>query len=325
MKELLRRIYLQELVAPFALLAAFGACAFAGVPMQVAHVARGIGRAFLQGLSLVWFWAPIVLVVLHRRGRLANPETDPTRLRVLFPLIRLMLGFGVIAFAYSHLKAVLPRINPVLTDPELLRVDEILGFGRAWNERLGAIRAPWFVALMDWAYLSFFFYFPAAMGTALFRADVEMLEEVIQGFALVFVLGLLGYYLLPSLGTIYTHPEWHQAARGTQSWAVRDALLRQQAAIALGRPARIHAFFGIAAFPSLHVAHALLAFAVLRRRFPRAAWFVVPPFVLMFVATLFFGWHYLVDHLGALVVAWGALRLVRWDHSRRAGSDTSEG
>jgi hypothetical protein len=312
-----RRIYLQEFVAPVMLLLAFVMSAIAGVPIALRGPLLEIGRAFSQGLGLVWWWAPIVLTVLHHRGRLAREQSDPTRLRVMVPLVRLMIGFALIALAYSNLKAVLPRVNGLLADGELLQVDTWLGFGRPWNQRLGAIDAPWFVGLMNWAYLSFFFYFPVAMGIALFKADVEMLEEVIQGFGLVFFLGTVLYYLLPSAGTIYTHPEWHASAQHTEVWRVRDALARQQAAIIEGRPVRIRAFFGIGAFPSLHVAHALLALDIVRRRHPRAVWIAAIPFGLMVLSTVYFGWHYVVDLVGAVVVTWAALRAVRWDRQRR--------
>jgi hypothetical protein len=320
MTATLRKLYLVEIVAPLAVVVAMLASTLAGVPFAVRAPAIGIYRAFSEGISLAWFWAPIVLVVLHRKGRLDRVETDPTRLRIVLPLVRLLVCFAVVSLAYSNLKAVLPRINSVLMDSELLRVDTVLGFGRPWNERLGAIHAPWFVSLMNTSYLSFFFYFPVAMALAWFSADVEMLEEVIQGFAIVFCLGVVAYYLVPSAGTIYTHPEWHESAMSTEVWRVRDSLARQQQAIVLGRPTTIHAFFGIAAFPSLHIAHALVAVDIVRRRFRWIARVAVVPLVLMVISTLYFGWHYVSDHAGAVAVAWGALRIVRWDRARRVAT-----
>jgi hypothetical protein len=74
------------------------------------------------------------------------------------------------------------------------------------------------------------------------------------------------------------------------------------------------AFGGIAAFPSLHVAHMALLAAIAWNAARPYAYLMVLMTVLTFVATMGFGWHYAVDAIGgvglALAVAWWTRRAV---------------
>ena len=64
-------------------------------------------------------------------------------------------------------------------------------------------------------------------------------------------------------------------------------------------------FMGIAAFPSLHVGHMALLTVVAIKRYPIYAPVAALMAFLTFVATMGFGWHYAVDSIGGVALAWG--------------------
>jgi membrane-associated phospholipid phosphatase len=76
------------------------------------------------------------------------------------------------------------------------------------------------------------------------------------------------------------------------------------------------------AFPSGHVAVALIALFIAARQTPKVAWIYAPFTLGLIVATVFFGYHYLTDVLaGFAFAAAGALivwPLVDWWDSVRA-------
>jgi membrane-associated phospholipid phosphatase len=290
---------------------AIGLMRAAGIPFGVKLVWSGIVSAYGQAAWLLWLASPIALTVLHLRGRMTNRETTPLTLANLWELARCNLTFIGCIFIYSNLKAALPRLNPFLFDAEMLRADTMIFFGHPPNQFLPSLRPDWLVRVMDEAYNSFFLFFPATMGLAFFLADRRALRTFVAGYVLCFYVGTALYYLAPSLGAVFTHAEWYVGMPPTRSALIRDTLMREYRRV-LADPShyRVKAFLGIGAFPSLHVAHVAVALTVARRHFPLALWIFAPVAAVMTLSTMYFGWHYFIDLLGAIVVAWIALGLL---------------
>jgi membrane-associated phospholipid phosphatase len=283
----------------------------ARVPLSVRPVMAGVWLAYQQSGELIWSIAPVALVVLHFTGRLARKETSPLSLGNLAELVRCSLTFMACILIYSNLKAVIPILNPNLFDEQLLAADRALFFGHAPNELLPHLRAPWLVHLMDEAYSSFFLFFPATMGLSFFLNDRRALRTFVAGYVLCFYLGVAFYYLAPSWGTVFSHPEWYLGLPRTRSDLIRDTLMREYRKV-LTDPAHFHAkaFLGIAAFPSLHIAHVTVAVVVAWRHFRWTLWVFLPVAIVMGISTMYFGWHYFMDLVGAMVVAWLAFLIL---------------
>ncbi len=66
---------------------------------------------------------------------------------------------------------------------------------------------------------------------------------------------------------------------------------------------------GIAAFPSLHVGSQLYAALWVRRLAPWLGFILLLTVGILFVGSIVTGWHYLVDSLAGLLMAWAAYRL----------------
>jgi membrane-associated phospholipid phosphatase len=73
--------------------------------------------------------------------------------------------------------------------------------------------------------------------------------------------------------------------------------------------ASINPSFGIGAFPSLHVASQLYAALWVRRLARPLGFALFLSVAILFVGTVVTGWHYLVDSLAGLAMAWVAYRL----------------
>lgn len=285
-----------------------------GMPMSIGPVLTGVWLAYRQSFEILWQIAPIALVILHFSGRLARPETSPLTWRNLWALVRCNLSFIGCIIVYSNLKAALPVLNPHLFDDELLAADRLLFLGHPPNQWLPTLRPDWLVHLMDEAYTSFFLFFPVTMGLAFFLAQPRALRTFVAGYVICFYLGTAMYYLAPSWGAIFRHPEWYAGLPHTNSDRIRDTLMVQYHKVLVDKSTfHAKAFLGIAAFPSLHIAHVTVAMVVARRHFRPMLWVFAPVATVMAVSTMYFGWHYFIDLVGALVVAWAALKVVdKW-------------
>ena len=140
-------------------------------------------------------------------------------------------------------------------------------------------------------------------------------------FSLWMVGGLLAV-LVPSIGPIYTHPEWF--VQNEMPWArFIQRMLWSGYQQLMMNPALFHArvYEGIAAFPSLHVGLVAL-FALFVRHVHRTAghlmWCYV---VLMQVGSVHLGWHYAVDGYVGMLLAYLLYRLAwRYGEDKRCAS-----
>ena len=60
---------------------------------------------------------------------------------------------------------------------------------------------------------------------------------------------------------------------------------------------------GIAAFPSLHIAISCVLLFFLFRYVRLVFWLCFFPFLIMVIATIYFGWHYVVDDIAGFLLA----------------------
>jgi hypothetical protein len=248
-----------------------------------------VTEVYQRGFALFWVISPIALVWCKVKGRLADPTTDPLTLRNAMRLLRGLVSFCAVIIVYSNLKAMRPLAIPWIVDDTLASADRVFSlFAGSPNQMILALDAPWFVWVMDWAYM---IYFPM----------------------FIMYLGVVVYYAVPSLGTLFLHPEWYQHLAGTKVHDVGGMLLRDQLAL-MDNPGSfvIGPFAGIGAFPSLHVAQSTVFLAVAGRWMKPALIVLVPLYAALLVATVYWGMHYVWDLPAGVLLAWGALRIEQW-------------
>jgi membrane-associated phospholipid phosphatase len=118
------------------------------------------------------------------------------------------------------------------------------------------------------------------------------------------MLGVLSYYLVPSLGPIYAQPSLFTELPTTGVSELQVSLLEHRQEV-LADPHATDAVQSIAGFASLHIAVLLTAALVAQltgapRVLRIGLWIYLG---LTFVATLYFGWHYLSDDVAGVAIA----------------------
>jgi hypothetical protein len=221
---------------------------------------------------------------------------------------------------YTNVEVRIPFINSTVGDPWFIAVDRAL-FGNLpatverWFQHSPAVQAYFTKVYMhDYMWmvvLAFIFYV---------RRDRFSLRWLFASVTLVYILGILITMLYPSFGPCFLEP-------GRFSWMRETIIGRTQANLAGfydlsvhtvngGQPLRAAAFMGIAAFPSLHVAHMVILVLIAWRTFPLYSVWMVWMTIATTIATIGFGWHYIADALGGIVLAVAVTELLYRYYSR---------
>lgn len=318
---IVRRLYFFEVFA----LANFGLIAVLG-----RNTVSIVGSPFFHWVTFTTGMLVPALAGIAVRVVISLVRRDPAYLRIIrspawiVDTLRMMVSGGLVVTTYGWIKLVVPVLHPRFFDLELWELDQRLFFGMAPTTFLvEVLDSGLFLWMIDRAYVLIF-------GLTAFVAFSYVLSEPSRrvrisfsnGNALLWIGGAWLYMLVPSVGPAYRFPEvWLAHAQSldiTQS--VQRLLMRNFQNVILagqGRPvsAPINIVFGVGAFPSLHVAFQAYVFFWLRRFWPAGellfGFFV---FVIL-IGSMITGWHYLVDGLAGIVMAYGCHR-VFW---RRGG------
>lgn len=270
----------------------------------------GIGMQAIAGIVVR------SIVALVRRDR-AYLRVIRTRAWIVDTL-RLTVGGAMVVVVYGWIKLVVPLYHARLFDAELWELDRMLFFGVAPTTfLLDVFGVPSFLRVIDWAYANIFFVSASiAFAWALSHPDRRIRIAFANGNALLWICGGWLYLLVPSLGPALRFPEvWfaHSEAlrltQGLQAILMRNYqnVIRAWNGAAVTEPIRI--VFGIGAFPSLHVAFQMYVFLWMRRVWRTGqVLFGVFAFTI-FLGSMITGWHYLIDSLFGLGMAYLAYRI----------------
>ena len=297
-----------------------------GIPLRDPHGAILLSRL---GISLGLF---ILLSVVDAALRVGRRGWTPRRtlevLRSRWNRSRLilvasaLLAYHLVYFCYHNLKS-----WDVLRAPQdamLLGWDRWLFLGHSpavlLHDLLGQHLAAYVLMVV---YESF-----SWLVTVSFVAAVTLTSRLRDGYVFiasavwVWILGVGSYYLIPSLGPFHSAP---QEFVGLPHTMIQDTQARYvaQRAHLLAHPAASDAFAQISAFASLHVAVTGVLLLMARyyglRRTTRAMTVFMGGTLL---ATVYLGWHFAVDDLAGLVLAFAAVglgRLTIYPRGRTAG------
>lgn len=265
-------------------------------------------------LTLAWF-AFLVLVDasirIGRSGWTIKKATNELRRR--WPMHRLALAFsGFLAYhlvylSYHNLKS-WNALNPV-RDDQMLRLDKWLFFGNSpavlLHDLLGQHVATWVLAVV---YESFSYLVPMSFVAALVFAN-----RIRDGFVFlasslwVWILGTLSYYLVPSLGPFASAPKEFAGLPHTLITSAQTRYMADRAHF-LHNPAASDAFNSVNAFASLHVGFTFMVLLMMRYYGFRLATRVMTIYVAaVIVATIYLGWHFTLDDVAGLVLAYLAV------------------
>ena len=265
-------------------------------------------------------------VVAARREHLGLAAALTAQVRSRWTLRRagiVLLGlssFYLTYVSYRNLKSFLPLLREDRADAALLDLDRWLAFGTDPAQLLHAALGTGIAAqVLSVAYLFFLVFIPISVAAALvWTRDVRRGYWYVTALGVNWVLGTASYYLLPSLGPVYVDPSVFADLPSTGVSALQAALLDQRVEVLAG-PDSTGQLQSIAGFASLHVSIAFTAAAIgslsgVRVLLRRSLWGF---FVLTMIATIYFGWHYVVDDVAALAI--GAIAV--WAGAAATGHD----
>ena len=123
------------------------------------------------------------------------------------------------------------------------------------------------------------------------------------------ILGVGSYYLIPSLGPFHAAPGEFAGLTRTSIQSTQAAYVEQRDYM-LAHPQAHDAFAQISAFASLHCALTFLVFLMARYyRLRLVTWAAGLFFAGTVVATVYLGWHFAVDDVAGVLIAWVSVQL----------------
>lgn len=232
-----------------------------------------------------------------------------TTLRVRWSLERLalavsgLLAYHIVYICYRNMKSWV-AFNQ-LRDDELLRLDTWLFFGHSpavlLHDILGQHDAAYVLMVF---YKAFTYLVPLSVVSSLVFFDRIRDGYVFLVASLwVWILGVAAYYVAPSLGPYASAPQDFAQLPHTAITVTQAEYLTQRAHL-LQNPAAGDAFASLGAFASLHVGFTCLMLLMLRYYGLRWAARVMATYlVVVILATIYLGWHYVVDDVAGVGLA----------------------
>jgi hypothetical protein len=220
-----------------------------------------------------------------------------------------LVAYFVVYLCYRNLKSWDVFNTP--KDDMLLRWDRWLFFGHSpavlLHDLLGRDLAA---RLLTDLYESFSWLVTIALVAALaFTPTVRQAFVFVTAAMWAWILGVGSYYLIPSLGPFNAAPEEFAGLTRTSIQTTQDAYLAQRDHL-LAHPHASDAFAQISAFASLHCALSCLVFLMARYYGLRLVSWAAGLFLLgTLIATVYLGWHFAVDDVAGVALAWVAVQL----------------
>ncbi|TXR57341.1 inositol phosphorylceramide synthase [Quadrisphaera setariae] len=235
--------------------------------------------------------------------------------RRLVPVLVAVASFYITYVGYRNLKNFLPFIHEGSQDLALVASDRLLAFGNNPAEVLHAVLGTGFSAhVLSFVYMGYLIFVPVSVAVALiFWKHLSHGLWYVTALCLNWALGAASYYLIPASGPFYALPWDFSDLSRTDVTGLQAALVRNRS-IVMADPDVSGTVSGIAAFASLHVSVVFTAALIVQLiRMPklvrRAMWTF---FVLTVLATIYFGWHYIVDDLAGMAIGGIAVWAGAW-------------
>ncbi len=310
------------IVGLFAIVMAVGSN-YVGVPVRDPNGAW-LPRRFAIAVGLVALFAVGEAAFRSRgpgwtaRGTFISLRLRWTRDRITLAVTGL-LAYQIVYLCYHNLKSWLVFQEP--RDDMLQRWDRWLLLGHTpavlLHDFLGQDVAAY---LLTAIYVSFSTVVSISLVAALvFPARIRQGYVYLVSAMWVWILGTGAYYLIPSLGPFSYAPDDFAGLAPTVTQDTQARYLAQRAYL-LADPQAQDATAQIGAFASLHTAVVLMIVLMARYYGLRRTAGVLTVYLIgTMLATIYLGWHFLVDLMGGFVVAYVAVALGRWTVYPRGG------
>jgi hypothetical protein len=226
--------------------------------------------------------------------------------RERFTLVALgIICFYIVYVSYRNLKSFLPFINETMYDREMHLLDRALFFGHEPATVMqNALGTNVTAHVLSYIYLAFLPMVPLGVTAWLvWSRNLSFGYWFVTSQCLAWTLGTGSYYMLPTLGPGLEYTWLYEPLAKTPTSDLMESLVNARQGVRLeGLEGQVQS---VAGFASLHTAITLLLALMVQYtvRSTIAKWVVWVNFGLTVVATLYFGWHYVADDLGGIVIA----------------------
>lgn len=292
---------------------------FLDLPLRDPDGFLGPSYIRLPLLVLGFIGAGLVVETVRRNGWRNLPTSVVDIAKKEWNTHRLLcIGAGLLSFyvcyvAYRNLKSVLPVYREgTLFDQQLFRLDHWLAGGNTPAVLLHELLGTGIAAnLLSIAYLAYLPAIPISLGAFLvLNRNHRIGAWFATMLSLNWVLGTVSYYLLPSVGPVFSHPEVFRALPDTGVSELQESLIDTRLDY-LSNPIGSDSIQGVAAFASLHVSVTFAAalFMTLTKQHRAVQVFTWIFFGVTVVATLYFGWHYILDDIAGIGIGWASVML----------------
>ena len=231
----------------------------------------------------------------------------------------------IIIFCYCHIKVLIPSFTSRSFDQFFYDLDYYLFLKNVPAEWLFSILGETIAPLLSFSYVFYFLLKIFGLSIVYARAkEPRVFDTMIIAVGTTYMFGIVVYIMFPALGPVYYYPEifenYREAIGQTKINYMQASLWLHYVQMTQHPPLEFYRLVldsgirnGIAAFPSLHVAVSCVMFYYLYYYGRFWFWIFIPLFLLMTVATVYFGWHYFVDDIAGLFLAyfviWGIKKL----------------
>jgi hypothetical protein len=221
-----------------------------------------------------------------------------------------LLAWYVTYASFRNLKSFVPFVNDRLWDGWMADVDRLLWFGHdpaaVLHSWLGTDTAAHFLSFVYVAWIAFV---PISLGVALvWSRDSRAAAWYVTAVAVAWALGVATYFLLPTLGPVYSEPHLFTGLSHTYVTDLQTTMMGERREV-LTNPFTTKAVQTIAAFASLHVGVSwVMCLMAELLRLPRALRAFLWVFLALTVlSTIYLGWHFSVDALGGVALGTAAV------------------
>ena len=223
--------------------------------------------------------------------------------------LRLLNVLALLFFCFIQGKHLIPFVNSELWDAFFIEWERrIFGNQLATGHLITLLGTSSATRLSD-AYVFFYPYMGLVLMVVVVTRNLEQTLRFVTAFCLLWMLGLLMVYLMPTLGPCFSVPQVVSALPNTTEVAQMQRELWRMRSYVLLHPESPQGVHLISGLPSLHVATVVLGSLFLShysRVLSALSWFFA---VVTCITTLYFGWHFVVDNVLAIVLAFGLYRV----------------
>jgi membrane-associated phospholipid phosphatase len=216
---------------------------------------------------------------------------------------------------FQLLKHLIPHVHPGVYDGVFLATERLVCGGRVCAEWLHLALGMGAANAVSTHYHWYYHFLIGVPATFILVAERRLAQEYLFAFVLLFLLGVLFVFLIPTWGPAFYAPELFTFIGSTESGGLQQDLWSMKGALEKNPHDRTH-LFSISGFPSLHVAVVLLG-SIYIRKINYFLSLVSWSFLLLIVnSTIYLGWHYVLDDVGSVVLVFASIwiaRRVSWE------------